>query len=237
MPRPESTQAFEQHDEPLHGLPAVRHAPRIAHRPSVPPGAGMHASLQQSALPLHTSPSARHPERNEHRPAAQTPEQQLPLDEQTSPSELHEPPTVRHWPLVPLQLSPQHSWSVEHDTPIGSHVPPVAHTPLALQNSEQQSDASLQVVPAFAQVCAWTHSLAPLIWVSQRPVQHSAAAVHGELTAEHRSPFPNAHLPDVHVPEQHSALLLQFWLKLLKFSSTTPLQLLSLLSQSSGAPG
>lgn len=236
MPRPESTQAFEQHDVPLHGLPTVRHAPRIAHRPSVWPAGMMHASLQQSASPLHRSPSVRQVVRNEQRPFEQTPEQHPPPDEQTSPSEAHAPPTVKHWPFGPLHWSLQHSLSVAHDTPITSHVPPVEHTPPE-QNSEQQSEASSQVAPATAQVSASTQIFAPPICCSQRPVQHSAAAVHGSFTDEQRSMAPKAHLPDTHDPEQHSALLLQTWLKLLKPSSTWPLQLLSLLSQISGAPG
>lgn len=156
---------------------------------------------------------------HEESPAAQSTWPDVPCVLQLRPVQQAAPPAVQPWPtstqvwadwqVPPVQVRPeqqvspaphawprstQELWSVTQE-------PCVAPGGIAQERPEQQSADTVQ-----ASLCRWQTGWHAWLSASQKPEQHCESALQVEPTAPQAAA---AHLPEVQVPLQQSALLVQ----------------------------
>jgi hypothetical protein len=158
--------------------------------------------------------------KNEQRPPRQSPEQQLPLLEHTSPRLVHDPPRPAQDPFTHSLL--QQAVLDVHERPAAVHVDAVEHLLVAgSQKSEQHSLDSPHVAPAalhwFGPLQRFTPSTSTSQWLSQQSpscVQVSPVGLH-DVAGTSQRPFTQ-------LSEQQSVSFVQLWWKFRHVAQLTP---------------
>jgi len=216
-PEPSSTQALEQHELEMPGLPqgspTTPQDPTDAQLPTVAPAGLSQYWLQQSMSALHSSPWARQLVTMRQRQPTSVVESQASPPVSAQKSEQHWLLLVQASPIgsqfaldaaqvVPLQLYEQQSASTEQPSASTWHAPLAGPQVVPAQFSEQQSLSIVHgpVSPVHRPV---TQTIAPSTERHWLPAQHSADAVHGSPDAV-QPPAVTQTLP-AHRPLQQSA--------------------------------
>jgi len=161
------------------------------------------------------------------------PLQQLPADEQISPSTSQPGPAGSQTPA--LQLFEQQAASVAHESPASVHVVVSLHVP-PTQPVEQQSAAVVHTTPATLHPPATWHRWTPSTVSAHRPEQQSPGPVHASNVRMHE-PDGSVQTPEAHVPLQQFASTEHAPPTGARPPSTEPSQSLSIPSHVSAAPG
>jgi hypothetical protein len=168
---------------------------------------GSQEPSQQSLLREQVSPLARQKFEKVQRPPVHSPEQQLLLPVQTSPSVPQLPFGAVAAHLPPTQWLLQQSLLTLHACRFSAHAGALAHTP-PTQASEQQSAAALHVLPAARHSPGVAQRLTPSIMSEHWLEQHALFELQVSPTSAHAD-AGWSHLPATQLSEQQSVLSAQ----------------------------